>query len=99
MSEGAGSEEDCEKMCQPLAAGLADSPEAPNLSEPLKPEYIYSTTPRGETGMLKEREVKLGHQFRGLVCSVGTSTKRQQRGRQHQHDSPTHKGKPSSMYQ
>lgn len=25
--------------------------------------------------MLKEREVKLGHQFRGLLCRVGTSTK------------------------
>lgn len=44
VSRGAGSEGDCEKMSQPLTAALADSAEASILSQPLKPEYIYSTT-------------------------------------------------------
>ncbi|KAA8580608.1 hypothetical protein FQN60_013566 [Etheostoma spectabile] len=42
VSSGAGSE----RMCQPLTAGLAGSAEAPNLTEPHKPEYPYSTTPQ-----------------------------------------------------
>lgn len=70
-------------MCQPLTIGLEDSAETPNLSQPLKPGYIYSITAPGDIGMLKEREVKLGRQFRGLVSSVGAFTKRQQTGRQY----------------
>lgn len=76
---------------QSLTTGSAESAESSNLSQPLKPGYVYSITAPQDSGGSKERRVKLGHQFRGLVCSVGTFTQRQPTGRQcstnksHQH--------------
>lgn len=66
-------------MCQQLTAGLADSTEAPNLSEPQKPQYVYSTTPPGEIGMLKKRAVNPS--VPGFWYSVG-STKGKQKEQQ-----------------
>lgn len=71
---------------QSLTTGSAESAESSNLSQPLKPGYVYWITAPQDSGRLKERRVELGHQFRGLVCSVGTFTQRQPTGRQRSTD-------------
>lgn len=51
-------EQETEKTSQPLTEAL----KLP-VCQSLKPQQLYQE----EIGMLKEREVKLGHQFRGLL--------------------------------